>query len=167
MLRAMLSEDYEVETLSDGTNAENQAAQYKPDLILLDVLMPGKDGLSVCSDIKANPDTQHIPIILMSAHNTSDDIAAGLAAGADDYLCKPFSTAELKLRVRRRIDASRPSEYIQENIRQLTEQRDAAFPSSYERQRKRIGDTMPPRRYNSRRHKIVWRRARPPRRNGD
>ena len=127
MLRAMLSEDYEVETLSDGTNAENQAAQYKPDLILLDVLMPGKDGLSVCSDIKANPDTQHIPIILMSAHNTSDDIAAGLAAGADDYLCKPFSTAELKLRVRRRIDASRPAEYIQENIRQLTEQRDAAL----------------------------------------
>ena len=127
MLRAMLSEDYEVETLSDGTNAENQAAQYKPDLILLDVLMPGKDGLSVCSDIKANPDTQHIPIILMSAHNTSDDIAAGLAAGADDYLCKPFSTAELKLRVRRRIDASRPPEHIQENIRQLTEQRDAAL----------------------------------------
>ncbi len=127
MLQAMLSEDYDVETLSDGTIAESQAAAIKPDLILLDIVMPGKDGLSICGDLKANPDTQHIPVILMSAHNTSDDIATGFAAGADDYLCKPFSTAELKLRIRRRIDASRPSEYIQKNIQQLTEQRDAAI----------------------------------------
>ena len=126
MLKAMLSEEYDVETLSDGTCAENRAADTKPDLILLDVLMPGKDGLSICGDLKANPATQQIPIIIISARNTSDDIATGLMAGADDYLCKPFSTAELKLRIRRRIDASRPSEKIQTTIRQLTEQRDTA-----------------------------------------
>lgn len=126
MLKAMLSEEYDVETLSDGTCAENRAADTKPDLILLDVLMPGKDGLSICCDLKANPATQQIPIIIISARNTSDDIATGLMAGADDYLCKPFSTAELKLRIRRRIDASRPSEKIQTTIRQLTEQRDTA-----------------------------------------
>ena len=126
MLKAMLSEEYDVETLSDGTLAENRAAATKPDLILLDVLMPGKDGLSICGDLKANPATQQIPIIIISARNTSDDIATGLMAGADDYLCKPFSTAELKLRIRRRIDASRPSEIIQNTIRKLTEQRDTA-----------------------------------------
>ena len=126
MLKAMLSEEYDVETLSDGTCAENRAADTKPDLILLDVLMPGKDGLSICGDLKANPATQQIPIIIISARNTSDDIATGLMAGADDYLCKPFSTAELKLRIRRRIDASRPSEKIQTTIQQLTEQRDTA-----------------------------------------
>ena len=127
MLRAMLSEDYDVETLSDGTIAENQAAAIKPDLILLDVLMPGKDGLTICSDLKANPLTQYIPIVIISARNTSDDIAAGLLAGADDYICKPYSTAELKLRIRRRIDASRPSDHVRDVIRQLTEQRDNAL----------------------------------------
>ncbi|MBO4772019.1 MAG: response regulator, partial [Bacteroidales bacterium] len=126
MLKAMLSEEYDVETLSDGTLAENRAAATKPDLILLDVLMPGKDGLSICGDLKANPATQQIPIIIISARNTSDDIATGLMAGADDYMCKPFSTSELKLRIRRRIDASRPSEIIQNTIRKLTEQRDTA-----------------------------------------
>lgn len=127
MLKAMLSEEYDVETFSDGTIAENHAAATMPDLILLDVLMPGKDGLSICSDLKANPATQHIPIIIISARNTSDDIATGLQAGADDYLCKPFSTAELRLRIRRRIDSSRPAENIQKTIRELTAQRNQAL----------------------------------------
>lgn len=127
MLKAMLSEEYDVVTLSDGTIAENQAMSIKPDLILLDVLMPGKDGLTICSELKANPATQQIPIIIISARNTSDDIATGFLAGADDYLCKPFSTTELQIRIRRRIDASRPSDAITEKIRILTEQRDNAL----------------------------------------
>ena len=127
MLRAMLSEEYDVLTLSDGTLAEHQAATLKPDLIILDVLMPGKDGLSICSDLKANPATQHIPVMIVSARNNPDDVVTGLMAGADDYLCKPFSTAELRLRVRRRIDAVRPSEQITEHIRQLTMERDKAL----------------------------------------
>jgi len=127
MLKAMLSEEYDVETFSDGTIAENHVAATMPDLILLDVLMPGKDGLSICSDLKANPATRHIPIIIISARNTSDDIATGLLSGADDYLCKPFSTAELKLRIRRRIDSSRPTENDKIIIRELTAQRDRAL----------------------------------------
>ena len=71
MLKAMLSAEYDVVTLSDGSDAENQAAAIKPDLILLDILMPGKDGLSLCSDLKKNPDTQDIPVIIVSARNNT------------------------------------------------------------------------------------------------
>jgi PleD family two-component response regulator len=110
MLKAMLSGEYDIVTLSDGADVENQVAAIKPDLILLDILMPGRDGLLICSEMKKNPDTQSIPIVIVSARNSSDDVANGLLAGADDYVSKPFSTAELKLRIRRRIDASRPSE---------------------------------------------------------
>ncbi|MBR4327437.1 MAG: response regulator [Bacteroidales bacterium] len=127
MLKAMLSAEYDVVTLSDGSDAENQAAAIKPDLILLDILMPGKDGLSLCSDLKKNPDTQDIPVIIVSARNNTADIATGLRAGADDYLCKPYSTDELRLRIRRRIDASRPSDKILETIRRLTAERDEAL----------------------------------------
>ncbi len=126
MLKAMLSGEYDIVTLSDGADVENQVAAIKPDLILLDILMPGRDGLLICSELKKNPDTQSIPIVIVSARNSSDDVANGLLAGADDYVSKPFSTAELKLRIRRRIDASRPSEQTMTTIRLLTEERDAA-----------------------------------------
>lgn len=127
MLRAMLSGEYDVVTLSDSTDVEKQVAAIMPDLILLDILMPGKGGLEICSDLKKNPDTKHVPIIIVSACNTSGDIESGLMAGADDYVGKPFSTTELKLRIRRRIDATRPSETIQKQIQLLTEQRDMAY----------------------------------------
>ncbi len=127
MLKAMLSEEYDFVPISDGTTAEEQAQSIQPDLILLDVLMPVKDGLSICRDLKANPATKHIPVIIVSARNDSNDIAQGLTAGADDYLCKPFGTAELKLRIRRRIDASKPSPFFYDQIQQLTKQRDQAI----------------------------------------
>ena len=81
-----------------------------PDLIILDLMLPGIDGLDVCRHLKANPRTQHIPVILLTARGQADDIAMGMELGADDYITKPFSPKVLISRVRamlRRRDSTR------------------------------------------------------------
>jgi signal transduction histidine kinase/DNA-binding response OmpR family regulator len=122
MLSAMLSEEYIVQTVSDGNEAETRAEELLPSLILLDIIMPGVDGLSLCRDLKNNPRTCNIPVIIVSAKNHSEDIAEGLRSGADDYLCKPFSTAELKLRIQRRIKDARPLLESQKTNLKLTDE---------------------------------------------
>ncbi len=71
-----------------------------PDLILLDLMLPGMDGLDVCRHLKADPRTQHIPVILVTARGQNDDIVIGMEMGADDYVTKPFSPNVLISRIR-------------------------------------------------------------------
>jgi DNA-binding response OmpR family regulator len=86
--------------VADGTQALIAARTDPPDLAVLDVSMPGATGLEVCTALRADPATAGVPVLLLSAGATPDDVARGLAAGADAYLVKPFSVAGLVARVR-------------------------------------------------------------------
>jgi DNA-binding response OmpR family regulator len=89
-----------VRSVADGTAALAAARAERPRLVVLDVSMPGATGLEVCSALRADPDTAGIAILLLSAGASTADIARGLAAGADSYLAKPFSVAELVRQIR-------------------------------------------------------------------
>src|SRR4051812_2395023 len=101
LLEAKLSaEYYEVLTASDGPTALAIAASEKPDIVLLDVMMPGMDGFSVCRRLKEDPETRHVPVVLVTALDGRADRVAGLDAGADDFLTKPIDDVMLFARVR-------------------------------------------------------------------
>jgi two-component system cell cycle response regulator len=96
----LTSEYYEVIAASSGPEALESAASHKPDLILLDVMMPGMDGFEVCRRLKGNPDTAHIPVIMVTALGDPEDRVQGLSAGADDFLTKPVDDIAMFARVR-------------------------------------------------------------------
>lgn len=88
--------DFEVFEASNGDEAWARAQQLRPDIVLLDVMMPGTlGGLDVCSRIKSGPDMGHTQVILLTARGGAQDRQAGMQAGADEYLVKPFSTLKL------------------------------------------------------------------------
>ncbi len=91
---------YRVKVVDSGEKALEAVGQYMPTLILLDIMLPGADGLEVCKQIKANPKTARIPIIMLTALSEETDIVAGLELGADDYVAKPFSPRVLLARVK-------------------------------------------------------------------
>ena len=93
-------DDYTVLTASNGRDALEIVARERPDLILLDVLMPGISGLDVCAQLKRNPDTRLTPVVLISGAQERQTRLAGLDAGADDFLNKPVDAEELRTRVR-------------------------------------------------------------------
>lgn len=90
-------EDFVVTTALDGETALVEVERSNPDLVVLDVVLPGIDGLTVCDRIRAD---DRVPILILSARDTVPDRIAGLAHGADDYLVKPFATEELLARIR-------------------------------------------------------------------
>lgn len=96
-------EGYEVQTAADGRAALLAVERARPDLILLDVMLPGMDGLAVCRTLYQNPATRDIPIIMLSARGEELDKVLGLEMGADDYLTKPFSLRELLARIKARL----------------------------------------------------------------
>jgi PAS domain S-box-containing protein len=98
-LTRILSEYVQVEAVADGITALAAAQERVPDLILSDVMMPGLDGFELLEALRADPRTREIPIILLSARAGEEAIVEGLAAGADDYLIKPFSAQELISRI--------------------------------------------------------------------
>jgi two-component system cell cycle response regulator len=101
LLQAKLeAEYYEVLTAPDGPTALILAAAEKPDIILLDVMMPGMDGFTVCRHLKEDIETRHIPVVLLTALDGRSDRVAGLEAGADDFLTKPIDDVMLFARVR-------------------------------------------------------------------
>ena len=101
LLEARLSaEYYEVMTAADGPSGLAKAAAEQPDIILLDVMMPGMDGFAVCRRLKEDPETRHIPVVLVTALDGRSDRVAGLEAGADDFLTKPIDDVMLFARVR-------------------------------------------------------------------
>jgi two-component system, OmpR family, response regulator MprA len=95
--RALVLEGYDVLTAEDGEAAIETASATKPDLIVLDVMLPGIDGLAACEHLRR---TGPMPILMLSAKDTVPDRVAGLNRGADDYLVKPFAVDELSARIR-------------------------------------------------------------------
>ncbi|QLE51637.1 response regulator [Nostoc sp. C057] len=98
-VKRLLSQQYEVESVADGLAALDSARGRVPDLVLTDVMMPGLDGFGLLQELRANPQTKKVPIILLSARAGEEARVEGLEAGADDYLIKPFSARELLARV--------------------------------------------------------------------
>jgi DNA-binding response OmpR family regulator len=90
------AEGFEVELAHDGPSAVARARDVRPDLVVLDVMLPGFDGLEVCRRIQAE---QAVPVLMLTARGDENDLLVGLAVGADDYLTKPFSIRELAARV--------------------------------------------------------------------
>jgi two-component system sensor histidine kinase/response regulator len=111
---------HEIIPASDGATALKRLAVRKPDLILLDLLMPGMDGVEVCRRIKGNPDWSEIPIIFLSAADDKDLIVRALNAGGVDYITKPFNHAELISRARTQLALK----ITRDRLKQLAEDKD-------------------------------------------
>jgi two-component system alkaline phosphatase synthesis response regulator PhoP len=94
-------EGYQILTCDTGERALELVRSKKPDLVVLDLMLPGVDGLEVCRRLKADPDSRRIPVVMLTAKGEETDIVAGLELGADDYVTKPFSGKVLVARVRR------------------------------------------------------------------
>ncbi|HYJ33537.1 MAG TPA: response regulator [Candidatus Binatia bacterium] len=106
-LREAKDARYEVRTAEDGVKGLAEVMREPPELILLDVMMPGMDGFEVCRRLKSNPLTSRIPIIFLTAKSTVDDRLRGLELYADDYLTKPWEQQELLFRVRNQLKTRR------------------------------------------------------------
>jgi two-component system response regulator MprA len=98
LLRALRFEGYDVSAVGDGGQALEVLLDHPPDVVILDVMLPHVDGLSVCRRLRAKGD--HTPVLLLTARDRVEDRVAGLDAGADDYLVKPFALEELLARLR-------------------------------------------------------------------
>ena len=94
-------EGYQTLACTTGEKALQIAGSKRPDLVILDLMLPGIDGMEVCRRLKANPDTRQIPVLMLTAKGEEADIVAGLELGAGDYVTKPFSGKVLAARVRR------------------------------------------------------------------
>ena len=109
---AMKNSDYDTECFESSKDFYKATAKAVPDLILLDIMLPGDDGLTILKKLRDDPVTANIPVIIISAKTTELDRVKGLDMGADDYLCKPFGVMELVSRVRARLRGSnKNSEY--------------------------------------------------------
>jgi two-component system response regulator MprA len=106
--RGLTYEGYEVETVADGASALAKARDARPDLVVLDLMLPGMDGLEVCRRLR----TAHssLPILILTARDSVSDRVQGLDAGSDDYMVKPFALAELLARVRALLRRAGPGE---------------------------------------------------------
>ena len=94
------SAGYEVLTAMDGLEATTKAKRHVPNLVILDLMLPGMDGFEVCKELKKTPATSKVPVIMLTARGEEVDRIVGLELGADDYVVKPFSPREIILRIR-------------------------------------------------------------------
>ena len=116
--RGLEEEGYQVDAVYDGEEAVQLAQSQSYDLLILDVMLPHKDGLSVVRELRQSG--MLAPVLMLTARDTTDDIVAGLDAGSDDYLTKPFAFAELSARVRalgRRVGRDRGAELVVADLR--------------------------------------------------
>ncbi len=97
----MAREGYEVVVAGDGEEALEQIERHAPDLVLLDVMMPKRNGYEVCQQIRSTPRWRDIKVIMLTAKGRDAEVAKGLALGADAYMTKPFSTKDLVQQVKR------------------------------------------------------------------
>ena len=110
----MEQQGYRVMIAERGEDALDLIYQYKPDLVLLDVLLPGIDGFEVCEIVRLNPDYRSIKIIFLTALGREVEIVRGLTLGADDYITKPYSNVELVAKVKEVLE-----ETAQETVEQI------------------------------------------------
>src|SRR5712692_115031 len=125
-LKSQLTAHYQVLEAVDGQQAIEKASQFLPDIILLDMMMPEKDGLQACSEIRQRTPTQSIPIILLTARADEQTKLAALSAGASDFLAKPFSITELHVRIKNLVEShqyqrkvSKQNQVLESTIEQL------------------------------------------------
>ena len=97
--RVLEKENYEVTLASSGPQALGYLERRKPDMVILDIIMPEMDGITICRQLRRDPRFAALPILFLTAKGSTDDIVQGLDAGADDYVVKPFELAELRARV--------------------------------------------------------------------
>lgn len=109
------AEGYTVVSAYDGETGWEKVRSEKPDLIVLDVMLPGLDGFSLCRMVRNEPTTSHIPVILLTARGTEVDKIVGLESGADDYIVKPFGLGEFLARLRAVIRRSSGTSAIQQD----------------------------------------------------
>ncbi|HEX6103463.1 MAG TPA: phosphate regulon transcriptional regulator PhoB [Alphaproteobacteria bacterium] len=102
-------EGFSVLEAQDGDEAMNQAREQKPDLVLLDWMLPLVSGIEVCRQLRRHPETRSIPIVMLTARGEEGDKLRGLDSGADDYVTKPFSPSELIARIRAVLRRARPA----------------------------------------------------------
>jgi DNA-binding response OmpR family regulator len=110
LVRATLAEDFEVTCSGDADAALSQIETTKFDIILIDVGLPGRDGLSLCEELRRNPLLKTTPILFVTGRKAPADLVQGFAVGADDYISKPFHPDELRARVRARIHRAKAGE---------------------------------------------------------
>ncbi len=127
-LKSQLNESYQIIEAVDGQQAIEKASQFLPDLILLDMMMPEKDGLQACQELRQRTPTQLIPVVLLTARADEETKLAALKAGASDFLTKPFSTTELRVRIKNLIESyeyqrtlARQKQVLERTIEQLKE----------------------------------------------
>ena len=116
-------EDVECETVSaqDGVEALGLVGKSKPDLVLLDVMMPKMSGFEVCRRLKNDPDTSDIPVIMVTALNEFGDIERGIDSGTDDFVSKPVNRLELLTRVKTMLKLKHLSDTLQRTVAYLSE----------------------------------------------
>jgi signal transduction histidine kinase len=127
-LKSQLSSHYRVLEAVDGQQAVEKASQFLPDIILLDMMMPEKDGLQACREIREHTPTQSIPVVLLTARADEETKLAALSAGASDFLTKPFSSTELHVRIKNLVEShqyqrkvSKQNLVLESTIEQLKE----------------------------------------------
>ncbi|MCC2958610.1 diguanylate cyclase [Massilia sp. IC2-477] len=113
------SQGYHTFVANSGVRAIDLAQRVQPDLILLDVMMPGLDGFETCRRLKAHPETTGIPVIFVSACSTTDDVVSGFDHGAVDYISKPVRLPEVRARVRTQLQMQSSSEHQKRQARRL------------------------------------------------
>ena len=113
-------EGFTVHEAADGTQGLALARQHTPDLVLLDVMLPGVDGFEVCRRLGAQAETSHIPVLMLTARGEEVDRVVGLSLGADDYVVKPFSVRELMLRHGIRLRTEAHSAEVEGELLNLT-----------------------------------------------
>ena len=102
------AEGFEVDTILSGDEAEMRLQERMPDLLILDWMLPGVSGIELCRRLRQRPETERLPIIMLTARGEESERVRGLATGADDYVVKPFSTPELVARVRAMLRRAKP-----------------------------------------------------------
>ena len=115
----IFEEDFDLIHAEDGLTALRLSRERHPDVVLLDVMMPGINGYEVCQQMKADPETGHIPVIIVSAKGQTDEIIEGFDSRADDYIVKPFVNSELRARVRATLRLKQTQDELQAANRKL------------------------------------------------